>query len=326
MQYTRIHRLLKVIALVQRQHGMNAVALAEACDTSERSIYRDIQEMIGAGVPIEFDKASGGYSIRGDFFMPPVHLTVEESLALTALCEHISSPERIPFLKPASRALHKIQSQLPASIKKEIQERSLHLAIQTAPSMPPDGYIDVYTQVQRALAEQCVLRCRYEPAGSDSEPDGGTFELRPCCLYFGVRAWYVIGRRSDRDNELRSLKLNRFSKVELTDKRFEPDEDFSLQDYLGNAWHMIRDGDDIDVALRFDPAFATTISDTQWHRTQDVEWHEDDSCTFRCTVSGFAEIEWWILSMGPHCTVLHPPELAARIRDLAQATAAQYAT
>jgi len=72
-------------------------------------------------------------------------------------------------------------------------------------------------------------------------------------------------------------------------------------------------------------SFAQTMADTRWHPTQEIEEHPDGSSTFRCTVDGLDEIVWWVLSMGPHCVVKSPPELAQRVRDLADRTAANYA-
>lgn len=70
---------------------------------------------------------------------------------------------------------------------------------------------------------------------------------------------------------------------------------------------MIRGKKAYKVELVFDAAFAETISDTHWHRTQQVDWQDDDSIVFRCKVDGLDEIVWWIMSMGPHCTVASRP-------------------
>jgi predicted DNA-binding transcriptional regulator YafY len=135
------------------------------------------------------------------------------------------------------------------------------------------------------------------------------------------------GRGSDGVGELRCLKLSRFSKVTPTDIEYEIPADFDVQQHLGNAWRMICDGDDVRVRIDFDAEFAQTVADTQWHRTQEIDWHPppDGGCTFRCTVAGLSEIEWWVLSMGPHATVIEPKELADRVRRLAMETAARYA-
>jgi predicted DNA-binding transcriptional regulator YafY len=78
------------------------------------------------------------------------------------------------------------------------------------------------------------------------------------------------------------------------------------------------------VELHFDPEFAETIADTHWHSTQEVIWNDDQSITFKCKVDGLEEIVWWVLSMGPHCTVKKPKELIEQVRKLASEMVARY--
>jgi predicted DNA-binding transcriptional regulator YafY len=87
---------------------------------------------------------------------------------------------------------------------------------------------------------------------------------------------------------------------------------------------MIPSDADFEVELLFETPFSQTVSDTRWHATQDIQWHDDESCTFTCTVSGLDEIVWWVLSMGPHCKVIKPQELANRVAELARSTAEIY--
>jgi len=322
MRYTRIHRLLKILTLIQSGRGWNAPRLAAECGTSERNLYRDLDELKGAGVPVEFDRETDSYRIRGDFFLPPVQLTPEEALAASLLCEEIGQSEQIAFLRPAWRALSKIEAHLPRAIREEIAALRGHVQIQTAQANPPDGYIDVYQRIQRAIAARRALECRYEPA-DPNRTDDEVFLFEPYALFFSVRAWYAVGHHGGRD-DLRSLKLSRFTAIRGTDRAYEIPQDFSIDAYLGNAWRMIRGDEDHEVEIWFDAKFAQTASDTLWHPTQSFEEHEDGSVTFRCTVSGLDEIVWWVLGMGPHCVVKRPHALRERVRELAARTAGRY--
>ncbi len=87
---------------------------------------------------------------------------------------------------------------------------------------------------------------------------------------------------------------------------------------------MIRGKDAYEVVIDFNADFAETIADTHWHASQKIDQHEDGSITFRCKVDGLDEIVWWVLSMGPHCRVKKPKELATRVRDLAAKMVALY--
>ena len=79
--YSRIHRLLKILTLIQAERDWTAERLATECGVSVRTIYRDMKMLEGAGIPYFYDEQSRGYQVRRDFFMPPVQLTLDESLA-----------------------------------------------------------------------------------------------------------------------------------------------------------------------------------------------------------------------------------------------------
>jgi predicted DNA-binding transcriptional regulator YafY len=321
--YTRVHRLLRLVLLVQTGRH-RAKELADLCGTSTRNIYRDLKELEGAGLPVRFDRRSGCYRLEAGFHLPPMQLAIEECLAISLLAEQLGGRRQLPFLAEAMHALRKIEAQLPAPIRERIEADRGSLEVRTAAAEPFDQHRDVYEKVRRAIRDRAVLEVAYEPATSTTGRGEQRFSLEPYALFFSVRAWYVVGRRQD-TGDLRSLKLSRFASIKSTGDRYRIPKSFSLDAHLGNAWRMIRGGSDAKVELRFDAEFAATVSDTIWHRTQEVRHHADGSCTLEFTVSGLDEISWWVLSMGPHCEVVRPKALADRVRDLAAKTVDRYA-
>jgi predicted DNA-binding transcriptional regulator YafY len=349
--YSRIHRLLKILMLIQSGSrpgdragsagfrggagGWTARRLAGECGTTQRTIYRDLKMLEAAGVPYFFDQESKSYTVRKDFFMPPVQLTFEETLAMSALAGQIGAREQVPFTKSAARAIEKVRGQLPPKIRAELERIEPHVAIHLAASTPPESSADVYERVRQAIAEKRALRCAYESINHARAADAAVsstngngeeevFAFQPYALFFDQRAWYTVGLHGGR-GAVRCLKLNRFTRCELTDEGYSIPRSFSLGRHLGNAWRMIRGKKRYDVELRFDPDFAETIADTQWHPTQSVTWNRDHSITFRCSVDGLDEIVWWVLSMGPHCQVRKPKALAERVKALAEKMVELYA-
>jgi predicted DNA-binding transcriptional regulator YafY len=318
---SRIHRLLKLLTRIQTEAGWTPTRLAEAFQVDRRTIHRDIEDLKTVGFEITFDKAAQTYRLSGDVFLPPIQLDVHEAMALTVLCDLLTEPEQIAFLGAATRAVAKIQQVMPASVREESERLASRTFIRTAQSVPPDGCADVYATMQEAIDEGRIIECTYDAIRSDADHE--PFDFHPYALLFAVRAWYVIGYHAGRD-ALRTLKLNRFDSLKRTERRFSPPPSFSLDAYLGNAWRMMPADRDFDVEILFDASFADTISETAWHPTQQVDLNDDGSATFRCTVAGLDEIAWWVLSMGRHCRVIQPAELAERVRREAEATAAQY--
>lgn len=330
--YTRVHRLLRLLAAIQSKRGRNAADLARLCEVHERTIYGDIAALNGAGVPCSYDADARGYRVAPGFFMPPVEFTIEESMAIVALLEEVGDGAQIPFLGAAARAAEKIRSQLPAATLDSCEPIDGHLHIDLARSAGDDSCRDVYDDVRAAIATRRILLCTYDPAKKTKDCDdndprthaGCEFELRPYALWFCQRAWYVVGHHGER-GEVRRLKLNRFTSIRVTDRPFAIPDDFDLHADLGNAWRMIRGDVTYDVAVRFDPHFADSASETRWHPTQEEEWdHAAGTVTLRFTVDGLDEIVWWVLGYGPGATVLEPPELADKVSNLARATAERY--
>jgi proteasome accessory factor B len=325
--YSRIHRLLKILTLIQGNNGWTARRLAVECGTTERTIYRDLKMLEGAGIPYFFDERDKGYRVRRDFFMTPVQLTLDETLALAALAEQVGGGEQVPFTQAASKAIAKIRGVLPPRLRDELEKIEQHVAIKLSAASPPEAARDVHQMVRQAIASKVALRCSYESLSGEKAAkrngNGALFLLHPYTLLFSQRAWYVVGFHGGR-KEVRCLKLNRFTRIELTDQTFAIPKGFTLEKHLGNAWRMIRGSSSHRVELWFDPQFAETVADTHWHRTQEIEWNDDESITFRCRVDGLDEIVWWVLSYGPHCVVKRPAELAGQVRALAQAVVARY--
>ena len=133
-------------------------------------------------------------------------------------------------------------------------------------------------------------------------------ELSPYRLMFHQRAWYVIGS-SDLYEEPHTFKLGRILNMKRSVKRFVPDKDFDLVEYIGKAWGMIREGRIYDVKLRCLPMVATNVEEVHWHSTQKTTRNVDGSIIAEFRVDGLREIMWWILGYGDQVEILAPTAL-----------------
>lgn len=328
--YRHLNRLLEIYTLIQGNAGWTAKKLAEKFKTTTRTIFRDIEVIRSVGIPVNHDPDQKCYTIARDFYMKPLELTFQEALALVTLGSQIHAKHQIPFSHPAIKALAKIRGQLPLPIRNELDLTDAQMSITLAASATQEGFEAYYELVRKALATHTCLRCGYESAsnyGQDGAGNGSKnsapFLLKPYALFFSQRAWYVVGFHGTRD-EVRTFKLNRFALMEATSQTYAIPKRFTLERHLGNAWRMIRGNTTYNVVLRFDAKFAETITDTAWHPTQAYEYEDGGSLRWTCTVDGLDEIVWWVLSMGKHCEVLEPSELANRVREEAAGMLALY--
>lgn len=315
---TEAVRMLKLLKVLREKPGLLAGALAAEIGVDLRSIFRYVAKLRLAGLQVESDRKLG-YRLSGESFLPPLQLSTEEALALLALGQSTGAREQMAMFGPLERAMTKVSEQLPAQIRQEAKGELEHMKIQSAAGSDAKIVMDVYARVKRAIGERRVLKCEYDRRGGKSSK----FHLQPYALYFGVRAWYVIGWHMEKQS-VRTLRLSRFGRVELLKEEFEVPRNFSLEEHFGNAWVMVKGDRSWAVELMFSPGLAETISETRWHKTQEVEILESGELRFTCTVDGLDEIVWWVLSMGASCRVVKPVALQKRVREQAAKIAGLY--
>jgi len=316
-------RLLVVVQALQSGRSLNAPELARLCDCSQRTIYRDIDTLQRSGMVLHYDSGHGGYRLPTRQQLPPAELTLPETLALIVLGQQLGdSQQGIPFQSAARQAIHKLVNVLPAGMVDRLGESAQSVHIHLDPRNSLDGMQGVYDQFVDCIRCGHPARVSYQ---SLSPPDAVETKISPYHLLFSRRSWYVIGRSSVHRG-IRTFNLSRIREVEtLAAESFTRPERFSLDQYLGNAWHLIREKPyNQEVVIRFQPLVADNVAEVRWHKTQRSEKQPDGSLDFRVTVDGLREISWWVLGYGDQAEVLAPRPLREMLADRANALAAVY--
>ena len=309
------------MGLLQAGKGLNADALAKACRVSRRTVFRDLDVLRQAGVPLLLDDELGVYRIPGTYFLPPTNFTAEEALAMLVLCYELGGDSRLPYYEAAHSAALKLESSLPGRVREHLRSAAAAVAIKLHPGARPQANAPVYQQLLSAIAARQAVRIRY-----DSVADLGPIRLQlaPYRLLFSRHSWYVIGR-SSLHREVRTFNVGRILELEVVDDHYVIPRGFSLEKYLGNAWHLIAEpGPDQDVVVRFAPLVARNVAEVAWHKTQRIAWRDDGSLDFHVRVSGLREISWWILGYGDQAEVLKPAALRHLIAQRAGRMAEMY--
>ena len=118
-------RLFKLMdALRGRRRAVTAAQLAEELSVSVRTVYRDVQTLIGLGAPI--DGAAGvGFLLRAGFFLPPLMFGTEELEALVLGARWVKGQSDPALARAADSALAKIATASPRDLREEIAEIGL---------------------------------------------------------------------------------------------------------------------------------------------------------------------------------------------------------
>lgn len=280
--------------------------MAQACEVSRRTVFRDLDALRQAGVPLGYDEQQQGYRIPGTYFLPPTNFTPEEALALIVLCHDLGDHSQLPFFEPARTAALKLAGSLPERLREQLRATGDAVNIRLQPTNPLGGQKPIYDQLLDAISRRRGVRIRYHSLAEEKQI---CTQLHPYRLLFSRRSWYVVGR-SSLHRQTRTFNLGRIRDLVPLDTRYQIPRGFTLRRYLRNAWHLIPEsGRDRQVVVRFSRMVAQNVAEVVWHKTQQLKFNDDGTLDFQVTVSGLGEISWWILGYGDQAEVLRPPEL-----------------
>ncbi|MBK8269778.1 MAG: WYL domain-containing protein [Planctomycetes bacterium] len=235
MKSARVFRLLKIITLLRTGRSFDSAGLATELGVSRRTLFRDLQLLESTGIPYRFDRNDGAYKIHESFFLEPVALSLEESLALLLVTRLFIARQVHPAYQHAVDAALKIESTLPAPILEHCGAWLSGLSMHWPPSSPADAHPGLFESLQRAAAEHRRVRMRYDSVNEGTETE---FMADPLRLLFMTRGWYLIAR-SHLHGEVRTFKVDRIVDLTITEDTFTPDKSFSERAYFGKAWRMI---------------------------------------------------------------------------------------
>ena len=147
-------------ALRARRTGVTAQQLAERFGVTLRTIYRDLEALQDAGMPIKADRGrGGGYALDKNYQLPPVNFTAREAALLVALARLAIEQRLVPFPNAIERAADKVKSALSTSAQRELLTLVGELQMIGVPALPiPAAVRDA---VETAWFESRTLRIIY---------------------------------------------------------------------------------------------------------------------------------------------------------------------
>lgn len=320
MNVGRLHRVLKLLTILQGGTRLSADDLAAQLGVSRRTLFRDLKMLEAAGIPY-YHENGVGYRVSPSFFLPPVNLKVTEALGLMTLAKSAEAHRHQPLAAPTVEAVQKLMAMMPQPFRQVITEMMGRVSIHPAAAVSPAlNHHDHYALLQQAIDESRIVRMRYHSLFDGGEVD---LVLHPYHLHFATRAWYVIGRCT-KTKQNRTYKIARIRDLKLTDRRFTPPADFSIDDYLGKAWQLIPEGKIHRIELEFTAKVGTNVSEIHWHPTQHHDLLPDGRCIMRFEVDGLNEISWWLLGYGDQVIVRKPAALRRRMIEFHRSALDRY--
>jgi predicted DNA-binding transcriptional regulator YafY len=220
----RADRLFQIVQHLRlRRTRTTARELARKLAVSERTIYRDIQDLGRSGVPIE-GEAGVGYILRG-FDVPPLMFTREEIEALVVGARMVEAWTTEQLSAAARQALQKIEAALPDRLKADLNKPQIYAVdLRTKPEVR--ALLDA---LRLAIAETRRIEFAYQREDGEASQRSA----QPLGLYFWGNSWTLAAWCELRD-DFRHFRLDRMNAIAVTGP-FEIQPGRTLDDFLAHV-------------------------------------------------------------------------------------------
>lgn len=190
-----------------RRTGVTAEELARRFGVTVRTIYRDLDSLREASLPLHADRGrGGGYALDKSYSLPPVNFTAREAALLVAVGRRAVHMRLLPFTDTLESALDKVRGALTASAQRDLMRVLDTLHFVGVPSAPVAA--EIRAAVEQAWFEQSPLRLRYR-----SSRDGLLEHTVKIEGVFMERTFTLLQCVDVETNERRSYRLDRIEAV-----------------------------------------------------------------------------------------------------------------
>ncbi len=219
----RADRLIKIVHFLRgRRQAVTAKRIAEEFDICTRTVYRDIQDLIGSGAPI-MGEAGVGYVIDKQYYLPPITFDADELEAISLGISMVRQWTDDKFAVKANNAFAKIQAVLPAKYQGELQQITTY-AVSTPPIVP-------WTVSFSDLRECIRVRRKIHIEYSDQANRNTSRTLQPLALIFLSPVW-VLASWCETRQDFRHFRLDRIRTVQYLEEIFDDEPDKNLAAYM----------------------------------------------------------------------------------------------
>ncbi len=318
----RASRLVTLILLLQNRGLMTAAELARELEVSERTIFRDIDALSAAGVPIYADRGPhGGVRLVDGYRTRLTGMTADEAEAI--FLSGIPGPAAELGLGTVMTAARlKVLAALPAELRARASRLVERFHLDAAGWFRMDEAVPHLATLAEAVWECRVAQVQYDRGDLVVER-----VLEPLGLVLKAGTWYLVARR---EGEIRTYRVARIEAASLSTERFERPASFDLPSYWAESSAAYeREVPRLTVDVRVDPLHLAELPDHVGESAvagaEPLSDPDPDGWTrLRLRMTYPRDAPARLLGMGSHLEVISPPEVRQRVVALARGALARH--
>ena len=298
-------RLLAIV-LELRLHGLRrAEDLAATFEVNKRTVYRDIEALSQAGVPI-VAVPGRGYSLVEGYFLPPLTFDREEVMSLLLGADYVAQSFDAQYRAASLSATRKIEAVLSDELRAAVRDLRQGIRLISTEMVDPVLRAELLPSLRRALIDRMTVTfaytARYTAAGGAAST---VRDADPYGLLLSGGTWYLAAYCHLRKG-MRNFRLDRMSDLSVHERVFERPADFALkQSPLADRTVVVR--------VLFRPALARWVREARSYFAVSEE-DRPNGLLVTLRIRREDELIQWLLGWGAGVQVLEPESLRQRIR------------
>ncbi|MFM1654682.1 helix-turn-helix transcriptional regulator [Brevibacillus sp. B_LB10_24] len=292
----KLERLISMIYMLLNNEVLSASALAKKYNVSQRTIYRDIDAICAAGIPVvSYQGVNGGYGIMEEYKLDKSLLGSYDVESLITILHSMSTVFDDEHVLGTINRLQTIQH----------ENRGPSL------SMDIGGWRDFNESlrlIRKAITDRCVIRFEYVNAKNER----ANRIVEPVRLMYKHETWYLYGYCRTR-SDYREFRITRMANLASTPEVFHT---YHVMEQTECSYDRPAQDNLVDVVLHFSVHVLARAMDRLY--AAEKRFHDDGSLTVALKLADPAESEWlWsiLLSFGDNVEIVAPVEMRQVMKD-----------
>ena len=307
----KLDRLLSIIIMLLNRERMQAKDLADHFDVSVRTIYRDIDAINSAGIPIVTHQGNkGGLGIVDNYKLDRQVLSLKDMISMLSVLKGINRTFKDRQL---NNAIEKIHALVPDSKQDFVKSHIDQIVIDVMPWGTNEGQRGKMASLQQAIANNRLVKFSYR----DSDGAKSARTVEPMTLIFKATAWYLFAFCELR-NDFRLFRLSRIKQLEILTKTYIR----RVADYKQYDSSFPDNVKMIQLVIKFSKPIRQNAEDYFDESFLKYEKNGDIIATFE-----LPENDWiasYLLSLGEHAEVIKPKRMRLLLQEKSKKIAALY--
>ncbi len=295
----QINRLFEMVYVLLNKESVTAGEMAKHFEVSTRTIYRDVELLSSAGIPIYMTKGKGGgISLLPDFVLNKAVLTESEKADILSALHAMDSIS----LEKTDTAVKKLSSLLGNADSDWIE-------VDFSGWVNAEEEALTFSTLKNAILQKVVVKFLYHSGKSSMER-----EVEPLKLCFKGQGWYLYGYCHVR-RDYRFFKLRRIKELTVLTEQFKRQKPNKL--FVGGKEFQ---DDFVTITLKFSKEMAYRVYD----EFPNCELLPDGSFKAIHTMPRGEWVYYYLATFGEYCEILEPIDIRLQIKERLQKNLSQY--